>query len=392
MTDPILVDPTASLWVSAHAGAGKTRVLIDRVTRLLIAGTAPEQILCLTFTKAAAAEMATRLSGKLGTLALADDETLRKLLAELHVAPDAVPLNVTRRLFARALETPGGLKIQTIHAFCERLLGRFPIEAGIAPGFEVLDDRTAAELLGLAQAQIIAATREYKTRDALATLSPLGETAMLQSVVRQLIDAKRNLAAQGLPVDLEACAANVSDALGLAQGETPEALRQNFLDGVPRAALREAVQVLARGNKTDQKYATLLTEIRFESYREIFLTAKDAPRQNICSAAISQAHPDIEALLRAEQTRVLVHVERSKLALAGARAEAALHLGMRIIARYEALKQQRGVLDYDDLIGKTVALFERSAAAWVLFKLDNGIDHILVDEAQDTNPLQWRAG
>ena len=141
--------PSASSWVSANAGSGKTRVLTDRVARLLLAGTEPQKILCLTYTKAAAAEMQNRLFKTLGAWAMLDDAALRAALRELGEPGEAIPpdrLARARTLFARALETPGGLRIQTIHAFCEALLRRFPLEAGVAPQFGVLEDRRAKAL------------------------------------------------------------------------------------------------------------------------------------------------------------------------------------------------------------------------------------------------------
>jgi len=141
-------DPHISAFVTANAGSGKTKTLIDRVARLLLSGAAPETILCVTYTKAAAAEMQGRLYDLLGLWSVSDDLFLKAELAELEGrnpnAYDERSLSAARALFARALETPGGLKIQTIHAFCEKLLRRFPIEAGVSPGFQVLDDSAAA--------------------------------------------------------------------------------------------------------------------------------------------------------------------------------------------------------------------------------------------------------
>ena len=141
-------EPDTSAWVSANAGAGKTHVLKMRVLKLLLAGTAPDRILCLTFTKTAAAEMAQRVFDELSKWATCSDEDLVNTLTELlDRGPTADELRRARQLFARAVETPGGLKVQTIHAFCERILQRFPLEAGIPPGFTVLDEEAASELL-----------------------------------------------------------------------------------------------------------------------------------------------------------------------------------------------------------------------------------------------------
>ena len=138
-------DPARSTWLTANAGSGKTRVLTDRVARLLLDGTRPERVLCLTYTKAAATEMQNRLLKRLGEWAMLPDDALGAALADLGVAgtPD---LAAARRLFALAIETPGGLKVQTIHSFCAALLRRFPLEAGVPHGFTELDDRSATLL------------------------------------------------------------------------------------------------------------------------------------------------------------------------------------------------------------------------------------------------------
>ena len=144
-------DPAASSWVSANAGTGKTEVLVRRVLRLLLAGSEPQRVLCLTYTKMAAAEMQNRLLGELASWATLSDEELRaRLLGLLGRAADGAEMQAARRLFAQTLEAKGGLKIYTIHGFCERLLQRFPLEAQVTPHFAVLDESEALRLKGAA--------------------------------------------------------------------------------------------------------------------------------------------------------------------------------------------------------------------------------------------------
>src|ERR1051325_10577573 len=141
-------EPERSVWVVASAGTGKTTVLTDRFVRLLLAGNRPERLLCLTFTKAAAAEMANRIAERLALWAVMSDGELTAALVDLlGRAPSDEQRELARRLFARVLDTPGGMRIMTIHAFCQSLLRRFPLEAGVAPHFELLDDRRSEELL-----------------------------------------------------------------------------------------------------------------------------------------------------------------------------------------------------------------------------------------------------
>ncbi len=150
--------PDMSAWVGANAGTGKTHVLTTRVVRLLLAGTPPERILALTFTKAAAAEMSTRIFNRLATWVTAPVEDLTKILRDITgTTPTTEQLAHARRLFARSIETPGGLKVQTIHSFCERVLQRFPLEAGVPPGFQVLDEQQRDEILRAAIDDMLAA-------------------------------------------------------------------------------------------------------------------------------------------------------------------------------------------------------------------------------------------
>src|SRR5689334_10839273 len=209
--------PGHSAWVEANAGTGKTKVLTDRVTRLLLAGVKPERILCLTFTKAAAAEMRNRLSAQLGRWAMSDDKALSEAIAKLIDRPPEAEERITaRRLFARVLDAPGGINILTIHAFCQALLKRFPLEAGVAPGFEVMDEADAVALLKAAQDEQIAELARSDSpaplREALASVASkvsvaeyaelmtalLGERAWLLSRVgndKGLRDFRRQLAA-----------------------------------------------------------------------------------------------------------------------------------------------------------------------------------------------------
>ncbi len=148
--------PDASIWVAASAGAGKTKVLVDRVLGLLLAGTQAHRILCLTFTRAAAAEMANRIRDELGEWAVGQDGAVDAKIAGITgTAPDDGTRRRARRLFAEVLDAPGGMKIQTIHSFCESVLGRFPLEAGLAPHFDVMDERTAAEAMHAARETVL---------------------------------------------------------------------------------------------------------------------------------------------------------------------------------------------------------------------------------------------
>lgn len=394
-------DPELSVWVSANAGTGKTQVLTDRISRLLLAGIRPERILCLTFTKAAAAEMEMRLSERLGKWAMASDDTLTaELAALLDEAPPADLLAPARRLFAATLDAPGGLKIRTIHAFCESLLGRFPVEAAIAPHFSVIDERTAAELMAEARDRVLT---EGNVARELAHISALLNEDDFARLMRELAGARgrlhRMIRDYGSP---EGLAGAARTALGLGDDETTENVVSGAIANLDEAALKAALDVLRGGAKTDKKQADALqrffdatpdqrTALFRPHYLPLFFTQKDEPRQKLITKKLGETNPDTLATLEAEQQRLGRILDKLKAVDVAANSRALIVVGAALIGRFESLKRQRALLDYDDLIEKTRDLLRtKRDVSWVLYKLDGGLDHILVDEAQDTAPDQWQ--
>ncbi len=396
-------DPEASVWVSANAGSGKTHALTTRVARLLLVGNAPERILCLTFTKAAAAEMSARLYKRLGDWAMMDDRALAaEILGIEGKAPDAAMLREARKLFARAIETPGGLKIQTIHAFCERLLGRFPLEAGVPPHFDILDERAATELMAdVRDAVLRRAGREEGTAlsAALAHVVARVDELAFGNLLKEITSQRGNFSElmEGFG-GLDGIRAALRHALSVGPDETVEGLRA-AIASLPEAAMRSAVAVLSGGTKTDVERAEILfgyletSEDRtdaLEDYLSVFLTQKNEPRKSPMTAKRAGEHPQAAEALYAEQQRVLGLYGRMRAVAVAEATEAILTLAVAILDTFRETKRARALLDYDDLISATRDLLTRSRmAAWVLYKLDSGIDHILVDEAQDTSPDQW---
>ncbi|MBX3493878.1 MAG: double-strand break repair helicase AddA [Parvibaculum sp.] len=396
-------DPEASVWVSANAGSGKTHALTTRVARLLLAGNAPERILCLTFTKAAAAEMSARLYKRLGDWAMMDDKALAAEIRGIEGdPPDAAMLKDARKLFARAIETPGGLKIQTIHAFCERLLGRFPLEAGVPPHFDILDERAATELMAEVRDAVLrrAGTEEGTALSAalvhvVARVDELAFGNLLKEITTQRGNFSELMKGLG---GLEGIRAALRHALSVGPDETVEGLRAAIAD-LPEAEMRAAAVALSGGTKTDVERAEILigyletSEDRtdtLEDYLSVFLTQKNEPRKSLMTAKLAGAHPQVAESLYAEQQRILGLYGRMRAVAVAEATEAILTLAIAILDTFRDAKRARALLDYDDLISATRELLTRSRmAAWVLYKLDGGIDHILVDEAQDTSPDQW---
>ena len=395
-------DPYLSAWVSANAGTGKTHVLVLRVLRLLLAGTPPERILCLTYTKAAAAEMSNRLFERLGEWATIDDERLANSLNDLlGAAPDPNQIVDARQLFARAIETPGGLKIQTIHAFCERVLQRFPLEAGITPNFSVLDEEQTSAIIRDCIDQILlraASNLDAPLTDAVNIVTTYAIADHFDNVLGEALRSRTGLV-KALASSGDEVQNHLKVALDLDANSTRAGIIGEITNVVTEADLREAQGALAQGKKTDQGRAETLKAILSSSDDEnrakhivsFFLTLENKKRSTIMTADVKNANLDLhqrlldgrEKTFELQQKRIAFDIVDATTAL--------IEISKQVIAAYSTRKALKSGLDYDDLLEYAARLMSDSEAAqWVLYKLDNGIDHILVDEAQDTSPNAWK--
>ena len=384
-------DPMVSAWVSASAGSGKTKVLTDRVLSLLLAGTYPERILCITFTKAAAAEMANRVNGVLGGWATARDETLKEALTDLlGRVPLAAEMARARRLFARVLDAPGGLSIQTVHSFCQSLLGRFPVEADVPPHFDVMDERSAGELMAEARDEIL---REAGTDGALAPAIAIVSAdvqedrfaALLQALAGERGRLRRLFDVHG--GDMGRVALSVHAALGSDPGWSEAGLMADAVsdEALNVIGLRLALDsMLKHGTDALRKKAEVLPPwlaggqadrlAGFDAWRGFFLTNDGTIRKNLVTKSVREADPNAETVLLEEAERLII-LDSRLAALAAAQATIALlSIARAMLEAYARLKRQRAKLDYDDLILKARELLtaEPDRAAWVLFKLDGG--------------------
>ncbi|TSD88214.1 double-strand break repair helicase AddA [Mycobacterium sp. KBS0706] len=394
-------DPGHSVWVGASAGTGKTKVLTDRVLRLMLAGTPPDRILCITFTRAAAAEMANRIAATLARWATMPDDKLQLALADLVGAPPATKVQTeARRLFARVLDVPGGMRIQTVHSFCQSLLRRFPVEAGLPPQFELIDDRSAAEMLERVRRQVLEDESLGWAVDRVAASVGADEFGeIVRALVAERGQLTRLLDEHG---GLEALVAEIRRALELPEGATADSLlRDACADSALNCdAVRAAAYALLDSDKkSDQDRGTAIANWledpdgragRWAEYLRGFLTKEGTIYKTLATRSVAAVAGVLEAL-QAEAERILALTERLRAAETADATAALLALGAALIERYRADKARRALLDYDDLILQAGDLLERPGkSAWVLFKLDGGIDHVLIDEAQDTSPEQWR--
>lgn len=401
----VAANPLHSAWVEASAGSGKTKVLIDRVLRLLLAGVAPHRILCLTFTKAAAAEMAVRLTGKLGSWATKTDADLaRELLSLTNSHPDDEQIGFARRLFAATLDAPGGLQFQTIHSFCQSLLARFPLEAGVPVGFKVIEERQCRELLETAR-------RSTLQQASLQPHSELAQavTVLLEEFGDQFADLESEIIDQSGTLEAQLqngpglALARLAPLLEIEEGETSESVHQRFCsdDWHDMPGLRNLAQLMIDdGGKTNSEMGTLLAGwlardvsgrvIGIADFIKVFRTGEGEPRANVCTKKLAEANPQLMDIIIHEQEVINRLMEKRKALATLRSSRAAIIYASSLLQRYHQLKVSMTALDFGDLIRKAAALVTRENAPWVLFKLDGGIEHVLVDEAQDTNERQWQ--
>ena len=394
-------DPMVSAFVSASAGSGKTKLLIDRLLRLMLPGpdrlaTPPGRILCLTFTKAGAAEMAIRLRRTLGAWVNHADAELDVELHKLELEPGPGLRDAARALFARVLDSGagmggGGIRIGTIHAFCESLLRRFPLEARISPHFRMLEETDGAAALETAREGPLGRAEHAGAVALLAARLQARAHGALTKRLQGLADRLSH--AHSLPAD--ALRDTLRDALQLAADDF-DTLGREAAEGMDRAALRTAFAAMAeRGTAkmgdTAQAGLALLDRHDADAWAKWFLTGDGKPRQVPASnTKLAKERPDIGETFRREAERLVAIEGRRRAVLVVEATAALLTLSGPALAAYAEGKQREAMLDFDDLIGATERLLADPGTAWVLFKLDGGLDHLLLDEVQDTSASQWK--
>jgi len=403
-------DAAASVWVSANAGSGKTHVLTERVIRLLLGGTKPSRILCLTYTKAAAAVMQTRIFDRLARWTALDNAALAAELTALGgSAPDALRLQAARRLFAEALETPGGLKIQTIHAFCESLLHQFPLEANIAGHFDLMDDSGQSDMMNEAKKQILTEIYTNPSSPLAAAfqlmLTLAGESG-LDKLLAEAISRNQELAPYAGVLAAED-GKELDRLLGLtelasaakADGQSMAAALAAGLKSEAAFSAEQKQAICRDGGKKAADFAAALTAAEAEAepqaaiaaFVKAYCTAKGEPKKpSLFGKKLSEIYPHLADHFLAKAEAALKAADQLKAIELRGLNQAAYRLIKALTDRYAALKRARGLMDFADLISSALRLLQRKdAGPWVQYKLDKGIDHILVDEAQDTGPEQW---
>jgi ATP-dependent helicase/nuclease subunit A len=392
-------DPAVSAFVAASAGSGKTKLLTDRLLRLMLAGTRPERILCLTYTKAAAAEMTIRLNRRLGEWVAMPDAKLDAQLQSLAVPPTPETRIQARKLFADVLDIPGGMRIGTIHAFCQSLLRRFPLEAGLSPHFMLEDEVDAAARLRESREQTLASPAH---RDAIFALAAEANeqdfaklTASLTAGENDLHSLLRGFGSAGIKA-MQAAALNAGDI-------DPQAILRAATAWEREQHLRAALnRIGGQGTPSGQGWAltalewlTREAEHRFLSWVEWvdshFTQAGERKKMTkFFGKALAAEREFLQAEIDLEHARIEAVDEQIKAAKLAALNAQLLSLVAPILTDDRQAKRERASVSYGDLIAMTGELLKDPGAAWVLYKLDGGIEHLLLDEVQDTAPAQWR--
>jgi len=410
------IAPKNSVWVSASAGTGKTTILVARLLRLFLSGVAPSKILCLTYTNAGASEMKERILSRAKSWVGMDSGKLQAELLELF-EDDEIPQGdeiqkletCARGLFSKLVDSPLPLKIYTIHAFCESILKRFPLEAGVSPHFDIIEGTDAAAMVAEAWRRTLSDMREGKDEEAKDALYAFAALTMSSSEkgfgeIRDFVLAERRKYSDLLEQyrGVEA----VADALfkrifNGVQGAVPELARNpelylmQAISRIPENAVR-AYMAEIEGDNLDrlQKFFALDSEKaraeNFDLYGGIFITKDGSVRKKFPHAELAKAQPRLAEALRDEAARVAEIKRFMGLSEVYVMSVAALRLALLLQKNYAALKREACVSDFDDLIEQVRRLFRRpDISAWILYKLDGGISHVLIDEAQDTSPVQW---
>jgi ATP-dependent helicase/nuclease subunit A len=336
-------DPRHSAWVSASAGSGKTKLLVDRLLRLMLDRVPPTKILCLTYTKAAAAEMRNRIDATLAGWAAAAPEDLRKALNELtpHAATAELQ-DMAKQLFAKLLDAPGGMRIETIHAFCQSLLTRFPIEASIAPHFSVIEERDAESLRAELREEVLAAARAGRdpalARALTAVTERVGEEEFDELLQRLMAERQRLQALASGTGGLGAVVRRLRHRLGLKPDETTESIRAAAVaEGTfDRTGLAHAAEGLTQGGKSDKERALILAAwlagdegarlAQYELYRGVFFTSEGLPRSRLITNGGESAVPGSAEALKVEQARLAALAQRLNAAEIATATEALLTL------------------------------------------------------------------
>ena len=397
-------DPSQSVWVSANAGTGKTRVLTNRILRLLINGAAVTDILAVTYTRAAAAEMRDRLFATLSRWAVIAETDLTEDIKAMGISrPSQDQIKRARQLFAHLLDQPTGVRIETVHAFAQSVLRRFPLEAGVQPYFDLASDDQIRMMKTQAQNQILTSADPVVMRSLLSLGQHIAENQMVDLTSQMLAFPDVLALARSNPVGLKT---RLFDALGSRDAAAdPEASKKAIIAetmaNLPDAELKRLVQICHDGKATEQKFSNGLASWmgldsdkkpeHFMGLVEVFLTQKGEARANLPTKKNQEDHPHSGEMFQKIAAQIQAALKRLNGIDVAMLTFDLYMVSSQMASGYHRRKTDAGLMDYDDLIHQTIRLLHQDGgASWVRYKLDRGLKYLLIDEAQDTSPEQWQ--
>ena len=407
----IASNPNNSVWTSASAGSGKTTVLTKRLLRMFLSGVQPSKILCITFTNTGAAEMRNRINSKLAEWTMLDDERLEKEIIDLEEGRATnieEKVKIARSLFAKILDYSNDFKILTIHSFCQQIIKRFPLEANIIPNFKIADEITSMEILLQAKEELLKVEDE-DIRNAIKYVFTYKNEDDFLEILKQMIGQKDNLLyMKSRFFTVSGVLDEIRKIFGIAKYQTVESLENDYLNSFDLSILDnnllEDIKVI--GAKSDVDFANAVEYLKnngfkdnFEKYLSIFLTKEGTARSRVITKKVGEKYPDLLNFVDGEVQRAFNFNETRNNIINFEFTSAFLKITYCLFDIYSKIKKENGYLDYSDLIFETSRLLndtkyrnlngENPYSSWINYKLDEGIDHLLIDEAQDTSPIQW---
>jgi len=359
----IINNKQASIWVSASAGTGKTKITIDRILALLESGVAPEKILAITFTNKAAAEMQERVANLIN----------RKGFSDYSYR----------------------LKIQTIHSFCQNILESFPFEAGLRPGFKIIDNNYAKELLEIAKEDLFANS----------AITPIIQefiedfhydiiTEILNEIINQRVKIEYILAGYE---DFNNYKDKLYEFLNLKENENFKIdIDAKLQDSLDLEFLKELqTNIAERGGKSDiSKLADLnlliAQPMSLSNFQSFFCNKKNEFLKRVVTSAVAKEVVNYESRIETLRSLYEQQFNLYQKHQAAELTENLLLIAQIFIKNYNALKAKQNLIDYEDIILRTIELLKHSEHRDnILYKYDLTIEHLLLDEAQDTSPWQW---
>ena len=391
-------DPQASAFVSANAGTGKTKLLTDRVLRLLLDGAPADAILCVTYTRTAAAEMRNRIFRRLAAWTTISATELATDLAKMGITTPSQDIRQrARRLFAEILDNDDGPRVETVHSFCQTILRRFPIEAGVAPHIALADDDEQNRLKALARINILH-DPDPELAAAITLIAEITSDDQAGEITDLFVNTVTELDAPDCMARIEA---HFRDHLQLIDADAYQQVLAAALASIDCERLRAVAAALTKcGVESQAKRGAKLDiwlaqppdrQVEKWTYLSDALFSGGKPRKLLSNKDLRAQFPDIDLIQRQIIDLLLPLMMQDTAQKCRERTLALYRYGTAFHAEYSRLKARRGMLDYNDLIICANRLLMASdAAQWVAWKLDNGIEHLLVDEAQDTSPAQWQ--